>query len=100
MCKCHARQYSDQMVCAPCGLIWDANDPEPPACRKHIKRAVTKLAKLEDAPTKVPALPHELPADLAIEMVTVYHANLTADVNSRRKAMQATYRLFLDRIEL
>lgn len=28
---CGARQYSDQMLCE-CGLAWDTNDPEPPAC--------------------------------------------------------------------
>ncbi len=30
---CHARQHSDQMLCGRCGLAWDVNDPEPPACR-------------------------------------------------------------------
>lgn len=28
----NARQYSDQMVCSRCGLVWDVNDPEPPEC--------------------------------------------------------------------
>lgn len=31
---CKARQYSDQMACSECGLSWDVNDPEPPACGK------------------------------------------------------------------
>lgn len=30
--SCKARQYSDQMQC-PCGLAWDAGDPDPPRCR-------------------------------------------------------------------
>lgn len=30
--RCQARQHSDQMVCEKCGLGWDVNDPEPPAC--------------------------------------------------------------------
>ena len=30
---CKAIQYSDQMNCAQCGLCWDVNDPEPPACQ-------------------------------------------------------------------
>lgn len=30
--SCKARQYSDQMSCAACGLTWDVNDPEPPIC--------------------------------------------------------------------
>lgn len=29
---CSARQYSDQMCCARCGLQYDVNDPEPPEC--------------------------------------------------------------------
>lgn len=32
---CEVRQYSDMMQCPRCGLAWDANDPEPPACRKE-----------------------------------------------------------------
>jgi hypothetical protein len=28
--RCQARQYSDEMVCAPCGLRWDTNEPDPP----------------------------------------------------------------------
>lgn len=31
---CKARQHSDQMACSECGLAWDVNDPEPPACGK------------------------------------------------------------------
>jgi hypothetical protein len=30
--KCSATQVSDQMVCTPCGLVWDVNDHEPPQC--------------------------------------------------------------------
>jgi hypothetical protein len=30
---CRARQLSCQMVCADCDLVWDVNDPAPPACR-------------------------------------------------------------------
>ena len=29
---CSARQHSDQMCCGRCGLAWDMNDPDPPAC--------------------------------------------------------------------
>ena len=43
--ECQARQYGDQMICAPCGLTWDTNDPEPPECRKNIKRADARVAK-------------------------------------------------------
>lgn len=30
---CKAVQYSDQYHCPQCGLTWDVNDPEPPACQ-------------------------------------------------------------------
>lgn len=31
---CLARQGPDQqMRCHRCGLVWDLDDPEPPACR-------------------------------------------------------------------
>lgn len=30
--KCAARQYSDQMQCAKCGITWDTNDIDPPKC--------------------------------------------------------------------
>jgi hypothetical protein len=30
--RCTARQYSDQMHCVECGLTWDTNDMDPPAC--------------------------------------------------------------------
>ena len=30
---CEARQYSDQMNCHLCGLVWDMNDPAPPECK-------------------------------------------------------------------
>lgn len=29
---CHAKQFSDQVLC-PCGNGWDVNDPQPPACQ-------------------------------------------------------------------
>ena len=36
MKNCKARQYSDQMQCALCGLAWDMNDDDPPECRPLI----------------------------------------------------------------
>lgn len=32
LAKCHAKQFSDSMVCNLCRLQWDMNDPEPPRC--------------------------------------------------------------------
>lgn len=29
---CAARRHPESMRCAPCGLSWDADDPEPPTC--------------------------------------------------------------------
>ena len=48
--ECQARQYGDQMICAACGLNWDTNDMEPPACHKVDRR--TKKAK--EAAASVP----------------------------------------------
>lgn len=95
--NCHARQESDQMRCVPCGLVWDMNDPEPPECRKNIKRAVAKVAKIEVAPLpiKPKGMPTELPVDVAAEMVKTYQANAGG-----LSGMRAAYRLFLDRVEL
>ena len=94
---CQARQYGDQMRCVPCGLVWDMNDPEPPECRKNIKRAVAKVAKIEAAPLpiKPKGMPTELPVDVAAEMVKTYQANAGG-----LSGMRAAYRLFLDRVEL
>jgi hypothetical protein len=100
--NCQARQYGDQMICAPCWLNWDANDPEPPECRKNIKRAIARVAKIEA--DMLPVMPHrygqgrlpdELPPDLAVEMVKTYQANAGG-----LSGMRAAYRLFLDRVEL
>lgn len=33
--ECRAEQHSDQMVCAPCNLRWDMNDPHPPECPRR-----------------------------------------------------------------
>ena len=37
---CRAKQCSDSMVCEPCGMSWDMNDPDPPKCRQSIACAV------------------------------------------------------------
>lgn len=34
MSRCRARRENDQLVCRQCGLAWDVNDPDPPACRE------------------------------------------------------------------
>lgn len=34
---CFARQYSDQMNCVECRLVWDINDPDPPECQRDKK---------------------------------------------------------------
>lgn len=52
--NCHARQHSDQMVCDRCGLVWDTNDPEPPACLEEPKpkeKEKQKWPKLPKTPT-------------------------------------------------
>ena len=94
--NCQARQYGDQMICAPCGLNWDVNDPEPPECRKVDRRlkAVKDAGKFESKPRETGRLPDTLPDDVVGEMVKTYQAN-----GGHRAGMQAAYRLFLDRVE-
>ena len=35
MSACRAIQQSDEMYCADCGLRWDVNDYDRPACRRQ-----------------------------------------------------------------
>lgn len=90
--KCHARRYLDQMICVPCGLIWDVNDPEPPKCKTRSKLKVDPAPIILPSTTSIPA---ELSKELAGDMAKVYKAN-----GDGVKGMQAAYRLFLDRTEL
>lgn len=48
---CLARQYSDQMVCHKCGLVWDMNDPEPPECLREVNASIV-------APATQPTVDH------------------------------------------
>lgn len=41
---CRARQFNDQMVCHTCGLVWDATDPERPACNMDRNGKLTGAA--------------------------------------------------------
>lgn len=60
--KCHARQYSDQMNCGRCGLVWDMNDPNRPRCGLRptrpgwrIRLALWLAPELRPAPSSPPA---------------------------------------------
>lgn len=88
---CLARQFVDQMHCEACGLTWDFNDPEPPACKKVDMRTKSAKAVLafDPAPPKLKGLPEQLPADVLAEMEKAHRA----------RGMQAAYRVLLDRIE-
>ena len=46
MINCKARQYSDQMQCATCGLTWDVNDPDPPPCLTDKQRKLKRIDEL------------------------------------------------------
>lgn len=95
---CQARQYGDQLICAACGLNWDANDPEPPACRPFDRRTrqakATVKFETENRPANRQGLPHTLPPDVVSEMVKTYQAH-----GGSVKGMRAAYRLLLDRME-
>jgi hypothetical protein len=80
---CRARQYNDQMICGPCGLSWDINDPLPPKCPKHRGRL-----PLVDA---LPPLTDRLPYDIAEAAYTAYRAH-TGGV----PGIMAAYRVILD----
>jgi len=45
---CSARQQSDQMTCDRCGLVWDMNDPDPPACLSERERVRVRLRRLRE----------------------------------------------------
>lgn len=97
---CQVRRYADQMICAACGLNWDANDPEPPTCQPFDKR--TKKAKATTAfetvkPQEPWRVPYVLRPEVAAEMAKSFHANCAY---GDTQAMQAAYRIFLDRMEL
>lgn len=48
MMACQAKQYSDQMQCAACGLAWDVNDPEPPECLTCGEKARLRAERARD----------------------------------------------------
>lgn len=57
---CAARRHCDQMQCGRCGLAWDVNDADAPACRpqpsyehEQFKREYRKL--FYDQQTTLPA---------------------------------------------
>lgn len=45
---CKARQYNDQMLCR-CGLAWDVNDPEPPACPCEEQQPCNSISSTQPA---------------------------------------------------
>jgi hypothetical protein len=45
MRNCKAKQFSDQMVCTECVLVWDMNDPAPPRCKMTEEEQVPSRAQ-------------------------------------------------------
>lgn len=93
---CRARIYGSQTICARCGLTWDTNDPEPPACnpkdqRTHEARAVAELSNEPAPPPVTVELPLVLPAPVAVDMSTAYRSR-----GGGVEGMQAAYRVLLD----
>ncbi len=106
---CEARQESDEMACA-CGLRWDVNDPNPPACRRvrhaapvpSSKRELLQSARKEYLMvSKIPAageiinvIPDALSDTTARAMAAAYEKarpHMTPEDCARR-----AYRVFLD----
>lgn len=53
--RCQARQFSDQMHCSKCGLAWDVNDPDRPACltvKRHSPWRLKALALIQSITPK------------------------------------------------
>lgn len=97
---CEARRYGDTTMCGPCGLQWDTNDPEPPACLgKNPSRRATDLAAPDTGrpyvATITAQIPTELPSPVAEAMRAAYIARI-GSTGSGLSAMQAAYRVFLD----
>lgn len=49
MPACQATQHSDQMICTSCGLVWDTNDTDPPACRPIPDRVISDMVSVSEA---------------------------------------------------
>lgn len=105
--RCEAYRAGDQMQCS-CGLAWDVTDPEPPMCRGHAKvdREVV-LERRSGAERRVPfrgsvalEAPLELPVDVAHEMARAAGAaaGYAFGTVDGLAAMNAAYRVFLDRL--
>lgn len=59
--NCKAIRCNDEMQCGACGLTWEVNDPEPPACR-IVPAPANALAQISDkglADRIAWELPHE-----------------------------------------
>lgn len=114
---CAAVQSSDEMRCGRCALVWDVNDPDPPACRRRSSDRTIGAAPALAAPYGSPSanpgglraptprgaftvvpVALELPEDLAERMAAAYQAAEAAtDWGSPRVAgMRAAWRVFLD----
>lgn len=97
---CFARRIGDEFHCEPCGLVWDANDPDPPVCKSHDRRTKVARAAIAAADLKLPIgerrVPVELPEDVAAAMARAFNANASLDRAGQVRAMRAAYRVLLD----
>jgi hypothetical protein len=46
--RCQARQFSDGMTCAPCGLAWDVNDPDRPPCATKRAKGIKWIRSIRE----------------------------------------------------
>lgn len=77
------------MICGACGLSWDVDDADPPACNGIVTRAPVSVA----VPSITRTLPAELPQYLAARMAAVYITSRKAAPEDR---MRDAYRALLD----
>lgn len=109
---CEAIRYGDTTICGPCGMQWDTNDPEPPACRRtrpQGRRVVVDMAPPTGPaprdpgdvrlPTTLAHIPTDLPANVAASMAISFDNAMRGNRGDQVAGMRAAYRVFLDWLE-
>jgi hypothetical protein len=102
---CQARREGDGGVrCIACGLAWDHDDQDPPACgprkpsawpfKESTEPPILEFAQSEPTPQTL-ELPIDLPADLAARMGRAFMVAYGSS-GDHGAAMRAAWRVALD----